>query len=158
MSLGAWASRRHRLSGILFDSSVYIAALRQGDASILSLRRAARSGAQETRPLWLSVVVLEELYVGAVNAKARKDLARMERDFVGLGRLLIPGRQDWTAAGRVLSKIGLKYGFNLVGKTRLINDALIAITTASHGFTVQTKDPKDYRRIAEFRQFNWEAA
>ena len=76
------------MSGILFDTSVYISALRQGDASILGLRRAARRGDQQTRPLWLSVVVLEELYVGAVDAKVQRDLQRMEREFLNVGRLL----------------------------------------------------------------------
>lgn len=37
------------MSGILFDTSVYISALRQGDETILSLRRAAR-GHMMTRP------------------------------------------------------------------------------------------------------------
>jgi predicted nucleic acid-binding protein len=144
------------LSGILFDTSVYIAALRQGDASILGLRRTSRTGDRQTRPLWLSVVVLEELYVGAVDAKVRRDLQRMEREFDKIGRLLVPGRRDWTTAGTVLSKVGQKYGFNLVGKARLTNDAVIAMSVASHGFTIQTKDPGDFQLIAEFRPFDWE--
>ena len=32
------------MSGVLFDTSIYIAALRQGDAAILGLRRALRAG------------------------------------------------------------------------------------------------------------------
>jgi len=144
------------LSGILFDTSVYIAALRQGDASILSLRRASRAGEQYSRPLWLSVVVLEELYAGAVNAKARQDLKRIEREFVKVGRLLIPGRTEWTSAGIVLSKIGRKHGFDLIGRARMTNDALLAMSVASHGFTVQTKNPRDFKLIAEFRPFKWE--
>ena len=145
------------MSGILFDTSVYISALRQGDASIFSLRRAARAGEQQTRPLWLSVVVLEELYVGAVNAQARRDLQRVEHEFLKLGRLLVPSRHDWTSAGQILSKLGQKYGFNLVGKARLTNDAVIAMSVASHGFTIQTKNPGDFQRLAEFRAFDWEA-
>ena len=145
------------MSGILFDTSVYIAALRQGDASIFSLRRAARTGDQQTRPLWLSVVVLEELYVGAVNAQVRRDLQRVEREFLKIGRLLVPSRRDWTSAGQVLSKLGQKYGFNLVGKARMTNDAVIAMSVASHGFAIQTKNPDDFRRLAEFRAFDWEA-
>jgi predicted nucleic acid-binding protein len=144
------------VAGILFDTSVYIAALRQGQASVLELRRAARAGDRQTRPLWLSVVVLEELYVGATGAKAHKDLKRLEREFEKVGRLLVPARNDWASAGQVLSRIGQKYGFNLVGKARMINDALIAMSAASHGLTVQTKNPGDYRRIAEFRPFDWE--
>ena len=144
------------MSGILFDTSVYIASLRQGDASILSLRRASRAGEQYSRPLWLSVVVLEELYAGAVNAKARQDLKGIEREFVKVGRLLIPGRTEWTSAGIVLSKIGRKHGFNLIGRARMTNDALLAMSVASHGFTVQTKNPRDFKLIAEFRPFKWE--
>jgi predicted nucleic acid-binding protein len=104
------------MSGILFDTSVYISALRQGDVSILNLRRAARAGESQTRPLWLSIVVLEELYVGAVDAKARKAFDRLGRAFDQAGRLLIPARRDWILAGQVLSKLGLKYGFDQVGK------------------------------------------
>lgn len=141
---------------MVFDTSVYITALRQGDASILSLRRASRAGEQYSRPLWLSVVVLEELYAGAVNAKARQDLNRIEREFVKVGRLLIPGRTEWTSAGIVLSKIGRKHGFNLIGRARMTNDALLAMSVASHGFTIQTKNPRDFKLIAEFRPFKWE--
>ena len=144
------------MSGILFDTSVYIAALRQGDAAVPGLRRALRTGDGQVRPLWLSIVVLEELYVGAVEAKMRRDLQRMEREFDKIGRLLLPSRHDWTSAGEVLSKIGQKYGFNLVGKARLTNDALIAMCVAGHGFIVQTKNPGDFKLIAEFRPFNGE--
>lgn len=44
------------MGGILFDTSVYISALRQGDTAVLSLRRTARAGETYTRPLWLSMV------------------------------------------------------------------------------------------------------
>jgi len=82
------------MSGILFDTSVYISALRQGNASILNLRRAARASETQTRPLWLSIVVLEELYVGAVDAKARKAFDRLGHAFDQAGRLLAPCSQD----------------------------------------------------------------
>lgn len=144
------------MPGILLDTSVYIQALRQGDAAILGLRRALRTGDRQTRPLWLSLVVLEELYAGAVEPKVRRDLQRMEREFDKIGRLLLPARRDWTSAGQVLSRIGQKYGFGLISKARLTNDALIAMSAASHGFTIQTNNPGDFQLIAEFRPFNWE--
>ena len=144
------------MSGILFDTSVYIQALRQGEAAVLGLRRALRTSDRQMHPLWLSLVVLEELYAGSVEAKVRRDLQRMEREFDKVGRLLLPSSRDWTSAGHVLRKIGQKYGFSLVTKARLTNDALIAMSVASHGFTIHTKNPKDFRLIAEFRPFNWE--
>lgn len=144
------------MPGILFDTSVYISALRQGDETILSLRRAARSYDQETRPLWLSAVVLHELYLGAAGARARKELQRLEREFVQVDRLLIPSRNDWTTAGFPLAKISRKYGFELIGRSRMTNDALIAMSCASCGLVVQTKNAADFKLIAEFRSFEWE--
>src|SRR5271157_2138437 len=44
----------------LFDTSIYIAALRRGNDAAVALRRVAADA-----PLWLSSVVLEELYAGA---------------------------------------------------------------------------------------------
>ncbi|MDX2040626.1 MAG: type II toxin-antitoxin system VapC family toxin [Acidobacteriota bacterium] len=144
------------MSGILFDTSVYISSLRKGDESVLSLRRAARLGSQQTQPLWLSIVVLEELLVGAVDSTSRKEFLRLEREFRSVGRLLIPDRSDWVLAGQILSKIGSKYGFELVGRARMINDALIATSAARSGLIALTSNPADYKRIAEYRRFTWE--
>jgi predicted nucleic acid-binding protein len=144
------------LPGILFDTSVYISALRRGDTSILSSRRAARGGESRPRPLWLSVVVLEELLVGARDGRVKKLLARLERDFEGAGRLLVPAQSDWTATGQVLSLIGEKYGYEEVGRARMTNDALIAMSSSRSGVVVQTLNDDDYRKIAEFRPFKWE--
>jgi predicted nucleic acid-binding protein len=146
------------MAGILFDTSIYIAALRKGDASILSLRRAARSGETQTRPLWLSIVVLEELYAGAIDSKALKAFQHLERDFAKAGRLIVPARREWSLAGQVLCRLGMKYGFDQIGKARLINDALIAMSAANHGLTILTNNPGDYRRFVEFRLFQWETA
>ena len=144
------------MPGILFDTSVYISALRRGDTSFLSSRRATRSGESRPRPLWLSVVVLEELLVGARDGRVKKLLARLERDFERAGRLLVPAQSDWTATGQVLSLIGEKYGYEEVGRARMTNDALIAMSSSRSGIVVQTMNDNDYRKIAEFRPFEWE--
>jgi predicted nucleic acid-binding protein len=143
------------MAGIVFDTSVYIAALRQGDSSLLSLRRASRLGAEKSLPLWLSVVVLEELYVGAADSKARKIFEAMEYDFTKIGRLLVPQRTDWVLAGQILSNVGKKYGYDLISKSRMTNDALIAMSVANRGFTVFTKNANDFQKISEFRRFQW---
>jgi predicted nucleic acid-binding protein len=144
------------LPGVLFDTSVYIAALRRGDASILSFRRAARKGESQDRPLWLSAVVLEELLVGARDGAMKKLLTRLERDFERAGRLLVPLQSDWTAAGQALALIGEKYGYEEVGRARMTNDALIAMSAYRNGIVVQTINDDDYRKLAEFRPFEWE--
>jgi predicted nucleic acid-binding protein len=156
MFSGAW--EKSSLAGIVFDTSVYISALRQGDASIFSSRRASRKGEITDRPLWLSAVVLEELYVGARDEKLKKLLARLEKDFERAGRLLVPLQSDWTACGQVLARVGERYGYEQVGRARLTNDALIAMSAARCGFTILTLNAADFKKIAEFRPLQWEEA
>src|ERR1039458_6442244 len=83
----------------LFDSSIYITALRRGDDAALALRRSAADA-----PLWLSAVVLEELYAGAAD-RDRQVVERLERDFNRAKRILVPNLSDWTQAGRVLARL-----------------------------------------------------
>jgi predicted nucleic acid-binding protein len=67
---------------VLFDSSIYITALRTGDEAALSMRRLAVDS-----PVWLSAVVLEELYAG-IAPRSRHVLERFERDFEKARRIL----------------------------------------------------------------------
>lgn len=141
---------------ILFDTSTYIRSFRDGDPSIF-LQRAIKLGEDKYYSrLWLSVVVLEELYVGARSPAAIKLLGKLERDFDKAGRMLIPGQSDWVITGHVLRKIGEKYGFEQVGRARMTNDVLIAMAAARNGITVLTANAKDFGRIAEFRPFDWD--
>ena len=82
------------------------------------LRRAAQRE-ERTYPLWLSTVVLEELYVGAQDRLLKKLLTRLENDFVKMKRILVRLQSDWTACGQVLALIGEKYGYEGVGQARM---------------------------------------
>jgi predicted nucleic acid-binding protein len=126
------------LSAVIFDTSVYITALRRGDQLVLRSRRATRRAETNTLPLWLSAVVLEELLVGASDRKARQALRRLEREFDSINRLLVPNVTDWSVTGTVLNQFGARFGFETVGRSRLTNDALIAMSAARHGLTIQT--------------------
>lgn len=143
------------MSGILFDTSVYIDSLRRGNADVFGKRRADNISG-ESEPLWLSAVVLEELYVGATDAKLKKLLSKFEKDFHKANRLLIPNQKNWSDCGQILSLIGQKHGFETVRKARMTNDCLIAMTAAGKGLTVFTKNAEDFRIIGEFRPFKWE--
>lgn len=112
------------MPGILFDTSVYITALRQPDSSLLATRQTTRATTQRQEQLWLSAVVLEEMYAGALDRASKKLCTRLEHDFDKAGRLLVPNASDWSLAGQVLAKVGLKYGFEQIGRSRLTNDAL----------------------------------
>jgi predicted nucleic acid-binding protein len=138
------------MRGALFDSSVYISAMRRGDSAVLALRRFSVDA-----PLWLSAVVLEELYAGA-SGRVQRSLERMERDFDRVKRILVPTLGDWTQAGRVLAWLAARYGYEKIGQGRLANDALIAMSAARMGATVITANQRDFARLAEFRSFQWE--
>jgi predicted nucleic acid-binding protein len=134
---------------VLFDTSIYITALRLRPEAALGLRRIAAGG-----PVWLSSVVLEELYAGA-STRNRHIVEHLERDFHRAGRLLVPSLTDWTQTGKVVALLGAKYGYEQVGKGRLTNDSLIAMSAGRLGITVITANARDFAKLAEFRPFRW---
>lgn len=134
---------------LLFDISLYITALRLGDDAAISLRHLG-GGA----PIWLSSVVLEELYAGT-DPSSRRVVERLEHDFDRAKRILVPNLTDWTQAGKVLALLAAKYDYEQVGKGRLTNDALIAMSAGRVGITVLTANVRDFARLAEFRSFSW---
>jgi predicted nucleic acid-binding protein len=136
---------------LLFDSSIYILALRGSAETLAALRRMA-AGA----PLWLSAVVLEELYAGAVAANSRA-VERLERDFSRARRILVPNAGDWAKTGRILSRLAGEYGYEKIGRGRLTNDALIAASAGRVGVAVITANSRDFSRLAEFCSFRWSA-
>jgi predicted nucleic acid-binding protein len=134
---------------VLFDASIYITALRIGDDAALSLRRIAAG-----EPIWLSAVVLEELYAG-VTLRNRQAVERLEHDFDRARRILVPNLGDWTQTGNVLARLAAKYNYEQIGKGRLTNDALIAMSSGRMGITVVTANSRDFSKLAEFRPFRW---
>ncbi len=136
----------------LFDASIYISALRRGDDAVLALRRIAADA-----PLWLSAVVLEELFAGA-DDRGRHVLERLEHDFDKVKRVLVPSLTDWTQAGRVLARLAAKYDYEQIGQGRLTNGALIATSAGRLGIRVITANARDFERLAEFGRFQWEVA
>ena len=133
---------------VLFDTVIYITALRMGDDAAVGLRRIAGGAA-----VWLSSVVLEELYAGTADRDHRV-VERMERDFDRANRILVPNLSDWTQAGTVLARLAAKYHYEQIGQGRLTNDALIALSAGRQGITVITANERDFRRLAEFRPFH----
>ena len=137
---------------VLFDASFYIAALRAGDAAVVQLRRFP-----PTAPVWLSSIVLEELYAG-VKPRDARIVERLERDFERAQRILVPNLRDWAQTGKVLSRLALKYGYERIGQSRLCNDALLVMSAARNGMTIITVNERDFARLAEFRPFRWQVS
>src|SRR5580658_2897620 len=133
----------------LFDTSIYVSALRRRDAGPAVARFVAEND------IWLSAVVLEELYAGA-RERDRHVVELIESRFDKESRILVPALDDWIQAGKVLSRLAAKYDYEKIGRNRLTNDALMAMSAARAGVTVVTANVRDFRRLAEFRTFSWE--
>jgi predicted nucleic acid-binding protein len=133
----------------LLDTSVYVSALRRGGAGPAVARFIAEND------MWLSAVVLEELYAGA-RERDRHVVELIERHFDKESRILLPELDDWIQAGKVLSQLAAKYDYEKIGRNRLTNDALMAMSAARAGVTVVTANVRDFRRLAEFRSFAWQ--
>jgi predicted nucleic acid-binding protein len=138
------------LPDTLLDTSLYVAAIRRGDDGVRLLQRLS-AGAS----LWLSAVVLEELYAGA-GERSKARVAELERDFARADRIVVPTLEDWIRTGEVLNRLALRYGYEQIGRGRLTNDALIAMSAAGRGIRIITANEKDFRRLSEFRTFEWE--
>ena len=135
---------------VLLDTSIYITALRAGDDAVLKLRRLTPGG-----PLWLSSVVLEELYAG-VKPRDFRIVERLERDFDKAERMLVPNLSDWTLTGKLLARLAAEYGYEQIGQARLTNDVLVAMSAARRGITVITANERDFGRLAQFHPFQWQ--
>jgi predicted nucleic acid-binding protein len=57
-----------------------------------------------------------------------------------------------------LSRLAAKYDFEKIGRNRLTNDALMAMSAARAGVTVVTANVRDFRKLADFRAFSWQVA
>lgn len=135
---------------VLLDTSIYITALRAGDDAVLQLRRFTPGA-----PVWLSSVVLEQLYAG-VKPRDSRIVERLEHDFDKAQRILVPNLNDWTLTGKVLARLAAKYGFEQIGQARVTNDALLAMSAARRGITIITANERDFGRLAQFHPFQWQ--
>lgn len=144
--------RSHELSGLLFDTSLYIESRRSKRPSLLDPHD------YPGQPIYLSSVVGHELYVGATERPERRFVDRLWTRFERAGRLLVPSASDWLNAGLVIQEIGEQRGYDLVGRARLTNDALLAMSAWRLGLTVLTLNARDFSLLASHRRFAWRLA
>src|SRR5262249_3498139 len=140
------------MPSVLLDTSVYIAAIRSGNDYAVGLRRFS-----SCVPVWLSAVVLQELYAGTSQQSAHV-IEDLERDFQRLDRILVPNANDWASAGKLLARLAHEMHFEAVGRSRLTSDAIIAMSAARTGTTVVTYNARDFSRLAKLRPFSWQLA
>ena len=135
------------LTKVIIDTSIYIPFINTGISHpIFEL--------EYGMPLfYMSAVVIEELYAGAFDTISIKLLDRMYETFKNLGRLVVPEASDWQKTGKVVAKLGQKYGFEEKYLSKATNDVLIAFSAKQIGAIVVTNNTKDFLIIKEFVDF-----
>lgn len=58
-------------------------------------------------------------------------------------------------SSKVLALVAAKCDYEQIGKGRLTNDALIAMSAGRLEITVITANARDFGKLAEFRPFHW---
>ena len=132
---------------VILDTSIYIPFINSGIAHpVLDLK-------YESPLLYMSAVVIEELYAGASDNITVKLLDRLYGTLEDLGRLIAPDASDWKKTGKIIANLGRKYGFEEKFLTKITNDVLIALSARKIGAVVVTNNVKDFLRIKEFVDF-----
>ena len=136
-----------RIKAIL-DTSIYIPFINDGIVHpILKIDI-------EKPVIYLSAVVIAELYAGAFDNQSIKLLDKLCKAFYDTQRIVTPSANDWQTTGKVIAKLGGKHGFENIFLSKIQNDVLIALSAKQIGAFVITNNTKDFLRVKEFVNFN----
>ena len=136
---------------LVFDTNVYVAALREG------VRGAAFARIRESAPrTFLASVVSAELRAGAVDQTGRSIVLELTDRFDRLGRVVTPEARSWSLAGDVLGDIRRREPGLRDKIARLWNDALIALSARQIGASVVTGNVRDFELLRRFVLFDRE--
>ena len=136
---------------VVFDTNVYVAALREGiDGTAFARIR------DRTPRTFLASVVSAELRAGAVDRAGRLAVRELVEQFDRLGRIVTPDARSWNLAGDALGNIRRREPSLRAKVTSLWNDALIALSARQIGASVVTGDVRDFELLHRFMPFDLE--
>lgn len=92
--------------------------------------------------VWLSSVVLMELYAGTGSLEDALDLDQLTRIMERTGRILQPAHGDWIRCGRLLERRSRLHG--QVKTSDHLADLLILVSAAGIGGTVVTANLRHF--------------
>jgi predicted nucleic acid-binding protein len=136
-------------SRLLFDTGVYIAAIRGG------LFSPASRTLQDTLPrTYLSWVVAAELLAGTTNQAARRAVADFIRRGHKVARVVAPDAGSWESAGECLCEIRRREPHLRSKIPTLWNDLLIALSGRQVGAMVVTQNARDFALLRRYLEFD----
>jgi len=121
----------------ILDTNVYLFAMSSDEGE--------RFFAQRFLPIlfctYLSSVVVEELYAGA-----------LERS----GRVVVPTFKDWKEVGKLVAQLSRKEPSHKPKVQQMLNDILIALCARQIGATLFTFNKVDFELICRYKPFSLE--
>ena len=134
---------------LLFDTSVYITAIRGGIFS-----PAFRTLQDKLPRTYLSSVVAAELLAGATNQAARRAVTYFIRRAHKVARVVTPDAGSWERAGEHLGEIRRKEPHLRSKIPTLWNDLLIVLSGRQVGAMVVTQDARDFGMLHRYLRFD----
>jgi predicted nucleic acid-binding protein len=136
---------------LVFDTNVYVAALREGaggPASEQLKRLVPRT--------YLAAVVSAELHAGALDDVGRKAVRALVEPFSRLGRVVTPDARAWDQVGDLLAEAWRRQPQFRDRLSTLWNDALIALSARQIGAAVVTQNVRDFALLHRYSRFEFE--
>ncbi len=103
---------------------------------------------------YLSSVVVEELYAGALDAGALRLIERYVGALERAGRVVTPTFQDWKEAGKLVAQITRKEPGRKPKIQRMLNDILLAFSARRLGADLLTFNREDFELIRRYKSFS----
>ena len=132
---------------LVFDSNVYIQALRNAER----LRHFKRLLIRHGRQVRVNAVVALELRVGARMRAQQNALQQLLDSYTTRNQIVVPSYEAYLQAGRALREAT---GKNLIsfagGSPRLTNDALLAASCREAGATLITGNARDFSVLKSY--------
>ena len=135
---------------ILLDTNVYLNAIRSA-AGAAFFERHFLPAVFRT---FLSSVVVEELYAGALDAPAVRLVERYVGPLERTGRVVTPAFRDWKEAGRLVARMTRTEPGRRPKIQELLNDILLALCACRTGANLYTYNRADFELVRRHQAFS----
>jgi predicted nucleic acid-binding protein len=135
---------------VLLDTNVYLDALK----SAAGATRFERQFLPLVFQTYLSSVVVEELYAGALDDRAVRLVEQQVGALERVGRVVTPLFEDWKRAGKLVAVITHREPGRKPKVQRMLNDILLALSARRMGADLYTLNRDDFKLIHRYQPFS----
>ena len=135
---------------VLLDTNVYLDALR----SVAGASRFEQLFLPLVFQTYLSSVVVEELYAGALDERAVRLVERQVGALERVGRVITPRFEDWKRAGKLVAAITRREPGRKAKVQQMLNDILLALSARRVGADLYTLNRDDLTLIRRYQPFS----